>query len=56
MQSMLQQYPYPKVAQNKLLAIKQDNLSVMQYASKLHESSRYAPKYVATDHMIRVEK
>jgi len=37
--------------QKEFLTLKQENLSVMEYANRFAELSRFAPEYVATDYM-----
>jgi len=40
-----------KQKQREFLTLKQENISVMEYANKFTELSRFAPEYVATDRM-----
>jgi len=40
-----------KEKQKEFLTLKQENLSVMEYANRFAERSRFVPEYVATDYM-----
>jgi len=40
-----------KQKQREFLTLKQENISVMEYANKFTKLSKFAPEYVATDRM-----